>query len=831
MKVKIFSLLCVLFFICYSANGSMSQTNQVEVIKIYSQNKDYYLTSIPYDNVYPSTRGKTSVFKNGNDIPLYVLERGFDLAIAHYIDNFLGKYSRYLYLSNDGQTIIYLLPSEAEESTEGIKSINIYKNGKLFKSYTKTEITGCDKDKEDCRLIYSIDYTKYGEVVDIEKSELEKRKVFKEGVTEKEKFLNNYSVFCFDDIVYLIDSRKYVHLFDLNKGCHIKSDSFDNIYEEIKDKAGLNIYESTEYEAPHIWSYPKLSSGKDTYESLADYIGFKYVPNDEWIEVREKYGVYSFKLSCIISKEGRVDIEKIEVNGPLSKDKIIKFFKNNSFDGSFIPEVLGKWYLGDKFFFFRNIDKVTASKEKHQQIIEEEQAYKKRLMLESIDGIYIPKDLCECFIELDKFLSYADKNKIKELPKKSDVISYHFSLGMTLRNRWGLWSGSRLQAYFNNQGIYQPDDMSGAILDGYYYWLKSNRGACEDNRKDKDITSIIKDLAQTVINPAGDFSNQDRLIWKFKTDFEVNSTPAVSEGVVYFGSRDGHLYAIDGKTGQEKWRFETEYGPVYTSPFVSEGMVYLGGHDGYLYAIDIKAGSKKWRFETDGCVSSPVVANGVAYFGSIDSFFYAVDAKTGREKWKFKTGREIDGTPTVLEGVVYFGSKDGYFYAVDIKTGLEKWKFKTGAPIASPVIKDGVIYFGSNIFHSTNSVTGYLFAVDVKSGREKWRYTSGRVDTTPGISDEVVCYGSLDGHLYAVDIETGKEKWKFETGDWIKSSPALSKGVVYVGSDDGYLYSVDIKTGKKNWMFEIGAAVSSPTVSCGVIFVGSDDGYLYAVRE
>jgi hypothetical protein len=391
-KLNIFIFLFLIF--CTTVTGD-TLTGNVEIKKIYSQNRDYYLISVPYDNINPSMRGKTSVYKNGNDIPLYVFERGFDLAIDHFIDNFLGKYSRYLYLNNDGQTIIYIMPYEAEESAEGLKSINIYKRGKLFKSYTETEITDCDKDKEDCDLVYSKDYSKYGEVVDIEKSKQEKRKVFKEGVTEEEKFLNNFSVFCFDDIVYLVDSRKYVHLFDLNKGCHVKSDSFDNIYKEIKDKAGFNIYESIEYKTPSSWSFPKLKNGKDTYKSLADYIGFKYVPNDDWIEVREKYRVYSVKLNCTISKDSSVGIEKIEVNGPMQKDKIIEFFKNNKFDSSFIPEVFNKWYLGDKFFYFRNKNKTTAREEKKQEIIQEQQDYQKNITLESIDGIYIPKNLCE----------------------------------------------------------------------------------------------------------------------------------------------------------------------------------------------------------------------------------------------------------------------------------------------------------------------------------------------------------------------------------------------------------------------------------------------------
>jgi len=42
---------------------------------------------------------------------------------------------------------------------------------------------------------------------------------------------------------------------------------------------------------------------------------------------------------------------------------------------------------------------------------------------------------------------------------------------MWLRNNWQLWGGSRLSKYFNNLGIFHPDDMSGIILDSYHRYL------------------------------------------------------------------------------------------------------------------------------------------------------------------------------------------------------------------------------------------------------------------------------------------------------------------------------------------------------------------------
>ena len=87
---------------------------------------------------------------------------------------------------------------------------------------------------------------------------------------------------------------------------------------------------------------------------------------------------------------------------------------------------------------------------------------------DSLDGVYIPKNLEDCFRELDRLLCENDKEKIK----KNDPNSFHFGLGRNLRNRWGLWSSSRLLNYFYGLGISHPDDMSGFILENYKKYLK-----------------------------------------------------------------------------------------------------------------------------------------------------------------------------------------------------------------------------------------------------------------------------------------------------------------------------------------------------------------------
>jgi len=162
------------------------------------------------------------------------------------------------------------------------------------------------------------------------------------------------------------------------------------------------------------------------------------------------------------------------------------------------------------------------------------------------------------------------------------------------------------------------------------------------------------------------------LKWKFETGDGL-TFPSVSEGMVYFGIKDGfpswdnHLNALDVKTGKEKWKFKTE-DSICSSPIAYEGMVYFGSDDNHLYALDIKTVEEKWKFETGHSIcSSPIIYEGVVYFGSWDNHLYALDFKTGKEKWNFKTGDSIRSSPIVSEGIVYFGSNDNHLYALDIK--------------------------------------------------------------------------------------------------------------------------------------------------------------------
>jgi outer membrane protein assembly factor BamB len=70
------------------------------------------------------------------------------------------------------------------------------------------------------------------------------------------------------------------------------------------------------------------------------------------------------------------------------------------------------------------------------------------------------------------------------------------------------------------------------------------------------------------------------------------SSPAVANGVVYVGSEDNNVYALNAKTGAKLWSYSTG-SFVESSPAVANGVVYVGSDDGKVYAFGLKQGSEQ----------------------------------------------------------------------------------------------------------------------------------------------------------------------------------------------------------------------------------------------
>jgi uncharacterized repeat protein (TIGR01451 family) len=319
-----------------------------------------------------------------------------------------------------------------------------------------------------------------------------------------------------------------------------------------------------------------------------------------------------------------------------------------------------------------------------------------------------------------------------------------------------------------------------------------------------------------------------QLKWKVPNGafFALTSSPAVVNGVVYVGSDDNNVYALDANTGAKLWSYATG-DRVDSSPVVTNGVVYVGSSDHNVYALNANTGALLWRHSTGGgeVRSSPAVANGVVYVGAFENYtLYALNASTGALLWSYDTGGAVFGSPAVANGVVYIGSDGGNVYALNAGTGAKLWSFATGGPVASsPAVANGVVYIGSS--------DGKVYALNTGTGARLWSFdtgtaTAGGVFSSPAVANGVVYIGDLNGNVYALNAGTGARLWSSNMGIPVDSGPAVANGVVYVSAEDNSilmsgsaLFALNASTGARLWSYPTSSLSSSPAIVDGVVYV------------
>ncbi len=229
---------------------------------------------------------------------------------------------------------------------------------------------------------------------------------------------------------------------------------------------------------------------------------------------------------------------------------------------------------------------------------------------------------------------------------------------------------------------------------------------------------------------------------------KVTSSPAIgADGAVYLHTDDGFLHGFY-PDGTPKWRAAVP-GESYSSAAIgADGTIYIGSEDGHLYAISPVDGSIKWKFATDGGIyASPAIGrDGILYFGTLGGRFFAL-GPNGVPQWVYIVGSSISSSAAIgPDGVVYFGAYDRKLYAIS-RTGSLRWTYATGGEIrgSSPAIaSDGTIFIGS--------YDGHVHAVNSNGTQKRTFATGAYIRSSPLIHDGLLYFGSGDGRLYVMNI-------------------------------------------------------------------------------
>lgn len=336
-------------------------------------------------------------------------------------------------------------------------------------------------------------------------------------------------------------------------------------------------------------------------------------------------------------------------------------------------------------------------------------------------------------------------------------------------------------------------------------------------------------------SPVTEFSRE----WQFETQNRViESAPVFADGVLYIGSTDRSLYAINAENGSEVWSFDVSDAirePLVVSDEVvivvnRDGDIFGVGradgsemwsrtgtryryapllHDGATYVtarnrvvgLDIQTGETIWESEEieEPPTAGPAYSNG-RVFVCAGFTTYAFDGSSGDTIWSYDAGGDIDVVPTVHDGTVYVGSRNNRVYAIDTETGDELWNYDTGNRVlSSPAVRNHTVYVAS--FGAENAT----HAIDATDGSRIWSFDYGTHRSNgPSliVTDEVV-YVSRTNELFAVDIDTGDEVDRLRLDDRIETTPCIVDGTVYFGSRDHSVYAYSGSTDREA-EFEIG---------------------------
>jgi len=317
------------------------------------------------------------------------------------------------------------------------------------------------------------------------------------------------------------------------------------------------------------------------------------------------------------------------------------------------------------------------------------------------------------------------------------------------------------------------------------------------------------------------------LEWTKNIGFETDSSPVVVNDILYIGTTFG-LHALDVRSGKELWRYHTN-GFLNSVPAVSNEVIYFGADDRKFYALNARNGTLLWMNDKaiNRYKASPAVVNNIVYTIPTDGSVYAFDIKNGEIIWLTLVGKISESSPAIGDGIIAFGTDGGEIVALDSSTGKEKWRYDTGTSDikSSPVIADGIVFIGSN--------DGSVYALATDKGTFKWKYsTRDNVESSPSVKNGVVYAGSKDSSFFALDASTGKEIWKSQSLGPVISSPAISNNVVYFGTRNNFIYGLDASTGNMLWKRSTGQNdmdyITSPAVSGNMLFAVTHSGLLYA---
>lgn len=144
----------------------------------------------------------------------------------------------------------------------------------------------------------------------------------------------------------------------------------------------------------------------------------------------------------------------------------------------------------------------------------------------------------------------------------------------------------------------------------------------------------------------------------------------------------GRLRCGAGKRWLSALQFHTRSGAIQLWPTIANGVAYFGSDGGNVYAVSLSTHALQWSYKTSTTAQTqPVIVNGIVYEDANMSVF-ALRATTGTLVWRHYLGSAIYKAGIAASGgLIYVGTYGGALYALKQASGSLAWSYTTGGAI------------------------------------------------------------------------------------------------------------------------------------------------------